>query len=127
MATRTSVVSRTPEQVLDDHRAALAAGRVELDVQLNYAPGAVVISDHGVDTGRDAIRRALEGALALLGGAVPEVKSQVVIPVAGGTACMARVLFSVETPRMSVHGVDTYLIQDGQIHAQTAHGSPSLK
>ena len=48
--------NRTPEQVLEDHRAWLALGDVERDVQCNYARDATVISDMGVDTGRDAMQ-----------------------------------------------------------------------
>jgi len=118
---------RAPEKVLEEHRAALLAGDVEGDVLCNYAPDAVVISDQGVDSGRDAIRLALERLVAAFKGAVPTVKSQVILPLPG-RGHMVRVLFSMQTPCVDLpDGVDTYLIQAGRIVAQTAHASPSFK
>jgi hypothetical protein len=118
---------RTPEKVLEDHRGALLAGDVERDVLCNYAQGAVVISDQGVDSGRDAIRRALQGRVTAFRGAVPTVRSQVIQPLPSH-GHMVRVLFSIETPCVDLpDGVDTYLIQKGRILAQTAHASPTFK
>jgi hypothetical protein len=118
---------RTPDKVLEDHRGALLAGNVELDVLCNYAPDAVVISDQGIDSGREAIRTALKGLATAFQGAVPVVKSQVIQPLSGG-GHMVRVLFSMQTPCVDLpDGVDTYLIRRGRILAQTAHASPSFK
>jgi hypothetical protein len=118
---------RTPEKVLEDHRQALLAGEVDRDVACNYDRDAVVISDQGVDSGRDAIRLALQRLLGAFRGAVPVVRSQVVLPLPGG-GHMVRVLFSLETPCLDLpDGVDTYLIQGGRILAQTAHASPAFK
>src|SRR5688500_6003158 len=50
--------SRAPEQVLAEHRAALAAGDLDL-AMCNFAPDAVVIHDNGIDRGHDAIRASL--------------------------------------------------------------------
>lgn len=118
---------RTPDKVLEDHRGALLAGDVERDALCNYDPDAVVISDQGVDSGREAIRLALRRLVAAFGGAVPTVKSEVILPVAGG-GHLVRVLFSMETPCVELpDGVDTYLIRGGRILAQTAHASPTFK
>jgi hypothetical protein len=117
--------SRTPEQVLEDHRAMLAAGDVDRDVQCNYARDAVVVSDQGVDVGRDAIRLSLLGLVQFFGGAVPAIHSEVVVTVMNDRTHMAKVLFSVVTPCIAVpDGIDTYVIKNGQIHAQSAHGFP---
>jgi hypothetical protein len=119
---------RTPEQVLADHRAALAAGDVELDVQCNYDADAIVISDQGVDRGRDAIRQSLLGLVNFFGGAMPMVHDEVAVTVLNPTTHIARLLFSVTTECVDVpDGVDTYLIRQGVIHAQTAHGFPVFK
>jgi hypothetical protein len=118
---------RAPEKVLEDHRGALLAGNVELDVLCNYAPDAVVISDQGIDSGREAIRIALKRLVAAFEGVVPAVRSQVIQPLSDG-GHMARVLFSMQTPCVDLaDGVDTYLIRGGRILAQTAHASPSFK
>lgn len=117
--------SRTPEQVLEDHRAWLAAGDVERDVQCNYARDAVVVSDMSVDQGRDAIRLSLLGLVQFFGGAVPAVHSEIIVTVMNDRTYLAKVLFSVETPCISVpDGIDTYVIKNGQIQGQTAHGFP---
>jgi hypothetical protein len=50
---------RSPEQVLDDHRAALAAGDFDAAI-CNYATDAIVIGDGGIDTGHEQIRSSLE-------------------------------------------------------------------
>jgi hypothetical protein len=116
--------NRAPEKVLQDHREALSAGDVDRDVSCNYAPDAVVISDGGVDAGRDAIRTSLQTLVAATRGVAPTVTSQVVRPLADG-GHMVRVLFSLERPCLD--GVDTYLIQGGRIVAQTAHAFPGAR
>ena len=118
------IENRTAEQVLSDHRAALAEGEIDRDVERNYAADAVVISDAGVDRGREAIRQRLLGIAALFGDVVPVVAAQTVVPLDKATF-MARVLFSVATPGIEVaDGVDTYIIKNGQIIWQSAHGRP---
>lgn len=120
--------NRTPQQVLEDHRAWLAAGDVDKDVQCNYARDATVVSDMAVDSGRDAIRMSLLGLVAFFGGAVPAVHSEVAVAVLNDRTYLAKVLFSVSTTCIDVpDGVDTYLIKNGQIHAQSAHGFPVFK
>ena len=120
----TDPTNRTAEQVLSDHRAALAEGDIDRDVQCNYAADAVVISDAGVDRGREAIRKRLLEIAALFRDAVPALTAQTIVPLDEATS-MARVLFSVATPGIEVaDGVDTYIIKNGQIHWQSAHGRP---
>src|SRR5690348_11424106 len=85
---------RSAEKVLQDHRAALAAGDIDRDVKLNYAASAVVITDAGPDRGRAAIARSLENMLKLLGEAVPVVHSETVIALDGAIS-VAQVVFSI--------------------------------
>ena len=119
------IENRTAEQVLSDHRAALAEGEIDRDVERNYAADAVVISDAGVDRGREAIRQRLLGIAALFGDVVPVVAAQTVVPLDKATF-MARVLFSVATPGIEVaDGVDTYIIKNG--HNNMPAEGPRLK
>jgi hypothetical protein len=119
---------RTAAEVLDSHRALLAAGDVETDVACNYAEDAVVISDQGVDGGRDAIFVSLSGLVAAFGGIMPTVTEQVVVPAFREGIDMVRIRFTLSTPCIDIpDGTDTYLIKNGQIHAQTAHGLPVFK
>lgn len=118
---------RTAEQVLQDHRAALASGDVKRDVKLNYAENAVVITVAGTDRGRDDIARSLENMVKLLGEAVPVVHSETVTVLDDATS-IAQVVFSISSPRVKVtDGVDTYVIKDGQIYAQTVHVRPVFR
>lgn len=128
---------RTPEQVLDDHRAALAIGDFDA-VYCNYAEGAVVIADGGIDVGQDAIRASLEFVFQVFGGVLPQVVQQIVVEVPDHQQFpsaanldrsvrthMVRLLFTLDTPCVIIpDGIDTYVIRSGQIHAQTAHGLP---
>ena len=117
---------RTPEQVLDSHRHALAA-RDWASVRLNYADDAVVISDLGVTQGADAIVADLKAIVQSMGTATPIVRQQQVVPLDAETH-MIRVLFTLTTPVADVpDGVDTYVVRCGRIVGQTAHGVPRVK
>lgn len=122
-----SLNNRTADQVLDDHRAALAAGDWDA-VGCNYAEDAVVISDQGTISGREDIVAALQGLSGFLGGAIPMVVEEVIVSILNDRAEMGRVLFSVTTPCVDIpDGADTYIIKNGKIQAQTAHGLPVFK
>lgn len=115
---------RTPEQVLEDHRAALAAGDLDA-VACNYASDAVVISDGGIDVGHDEIRASLEFFLVFFGGVQPVVTQQITTEMPRNKDHMVRLLFTFDAPCVSIpDGVDTYIIRDGQIQAQTSHAVP---
>lgn len=119
---------RTAEEVLADHRAWLAVGDVDRDADCNYAIDAVVVSDQGVDQGREAIRASLQGFVNFFGGVVPIVHSEVVVTVLNNRTYLVRLLFAVETPCVDVpDGADTYVVKRGQIHGQTSHGFPVFK
>ena len=125
-ATAPRLASRTPEQVLDSHRNALAAHDWPA-VRLNYADDAIVISDFGVTAGADAIVADLKAIAASLGPAIPVVRQQQVVPLGDG-AHMVRLLFAITTSKIDVpDGVDTYIVRRGRIVGQTAHGAPVVK
>lgn len=118
------LTKRTPQEVLADHRNALATGDMDAAV-CNYAEDAIVISDGGIDLGRDQIRSSLEFFQAVFGGTQPEVVQEVVVEALGNHTHMVRLLFTIDTPCIIVpDGVDTYMIHKGQIHSQTSHGFP---
>jgi hypothetical protein len=114
--------SRTPQQVLVDHRAALTAGDLEL-AMCNFAEDAVVIHDNGIDRGRDAIRASLAFLQFVFGGVVPDVTEEIVEPIINNHTFMVRLRFELSLPFGSIpDGLDTYIITKGRIVAQTAHG-----
>ena len=114
---------RTPDQVLADHRAALAAGDLDL-AMCNFAEDAVVIHDGGIDRGHEAIRASLELLQTIFGGAVPTVTEEIIEPILNGPHThMVRLRFELTLPFGSIpDGLDTYIITRGRIVAQTAHG-----
>ncbi len=122
-----SLNSRSAAQVLVDHRAALAAADWDA-VGCNYAEDAIVISDQGTISGRDNIVGQLQGLSGFLGGAIPLLVEEVIVSILNDRAEMGRVLFSISTPCVDIpDGADTYIIKNGKIQAQTAHGFPVFK
>jgi hypothetical protein len=115
---------RSPEQVLDDHRAALAAGDFDAAI-CNYATDAIVIGDGGIDTGHEQIRSSLEFFNRVFEGTQPQVIQQIVVDVLTNQTSMVRLLFTIDHPCISVpDGIDTYIIRRGLIHGQTSHAFP---
>lgn len=116
-------LDRTPQEVLDDHFDALAAGNLD-GVFCNYGADAQLIGDGGVDVGPQQIRSTWEFFLQMFGGAQPNRIQQIVVPIDHDTH-FVRLLFTVDTPCVTVpDGVDTYVIRRGQIHVQTTHAFP---
>lgn len=121
-----SLKHRSAAQVLDDHRAALAAGDWDA-VACNYAEDAVVIQDGAVTTGRANIVNDLEFIAGLFGGVWPAVNDEVIVSILNDRAEMGRVLWSIQTQCVQINdGADTYIIKNGRIQAQTAHGFPTF-
>ena len=119
--------NRTAEQVLEAHRAALAAGDYD-SARCNYAEDAVIVNDGGITRGRDNIIADLQALGGLFGGVIPIVNQEVIVSILNDRAEMARVLFSISTPCIDIpDGVDTYIVKNGKIQAQTAHGFPVFK
>lgn len=109
---------RSPEQVLADRNASMQAQDWDA-VACDYAKNAFVISDNGVDEGREVIKASLQGLSAFFGGTLPTITSQVAV------RNTIRVTFEIDIGWLSIpDGVDTYIIERGQIQSQTAHGLP---
>lgn len=116
--------TRTPEEVLADHREALATGDLDA-VECNYAEDATVISDGGIDFGHEQIKSSLAFFLTIFSGVQPVVVQEISISALNPKTHLVRLLFTVDTQCLFVpDGVDTYLIRNGQIHAQTSHALP---
>jgi hypothetical protein len=112
--------------VMVDHRAAIAAQDWEA-VGCDYAQDAVVVHDQGVTVGRDAIVNDLRMISGLFAGINPQVHEEVITPILKHKE-MVRLLWSISTQCVDIEdGADTYIVGDGKIHAQTAHGFPTFK
>jgi hypothetical protein len=117
---------RSAAQVMAAHRAAIAAQDWQA-VGCDYAQDAVVIHDQGVTVGRDAIVNDLRMISGLFAGINPTVHQEVIAPILKDKD-MVRLLWSISTQCMDIEdGADTYIVGDGKIHAQTAHGFPSFR
>jgi hypothetical protein len=117
-----SLRHRTPQQVLEDWRAARSAGNWAA-VRCNLDDDAVMISDNGVTNGTDEIITELQALHRFFGGNFDQVYQEIVVNVLGGNRHMARVLYTVDTTCADVpDGIDTYVIKGGQIAAMTLHG-----
>jgi hypothetical protein len=112
---------RIPEQVLADHRAALAAEDWDA-ARCNFHPDAVMISDSGVSEGVDALIAEFQALVAFFGGVIPTVYSEIVVSI-GGDRHMARTLSFIDTTCVDIpDGTETFIIRRGRIVALTTHG-----
>jgi hypothetical protein len=107
---------RTPSEVIDDLRAAVAAGDWDA-VARNYAEDAYVIDDQGILVGPAEIAAAEQSFDNLFQGAQAEVSDQIV------HQNTVRVLYSVDGGWIVIpDGADTYVIERGLIQQRTRHG-----
>lgn len=109
--------SRTPQQVMSDHIAALASGNLDL-VMCDYDDDAEVVMPGTVLTGEEQIRTALAGFMSAFGGALPTFTSMTY----GEKVVL--VTWQVFLPQFSVpDGADTFTIKNGLIRVQTVHAT----
>lgn len=107
---------RTPGEVMDDLRTALAAQDWD-DVACNYSSRAYVIDDQGILTGHLDIITAAQSLTALFSGVSPTVLQQDIFK------DFVRVLYRLDAGWIVIpDGVSTYQIRSGKIRAQTSHG-----
>jgi hypothetical protein len=106
--------TRSAEEVLDDHLVTSLNGDIEEDLSRNYAPDVVVVSNWGVERGHDGMRRMGQLLRRQLPGCTFTYRLRIV---EGEIAMLA---WSASSTAASVHdGVDSYVIRDGLIQAQT--------
>lgn len=107
---------RSAQEVLDDHLVASLNGSVEDDLARNYAPDVVVVSNWGVQHGHDGVREMAR----LLRSQLPDCTfAYKVRLIEDGIGLLE---WSAQSPGGSVRdGVDSYVVRDGLIRAQTIH------
>jgi hypothetical protein len=107
---------RSTQEALDDHLATGLKGSVEDDIARNYADDVVVVSNWGVEQGHDGVRRMA----ALLQSQLPKCTFAYTLRLVAGEIGMLE--WKGDSPAGSVRdGVDSYVIRDGRIVAQTIH------
>ena len=110
----------SPEQVMQERLAAIAAGDMELFF-CSYAVDATVVMPGSVVKGRRAVMDQFNALFGLLGGQIPQVTS---LTFADGVALLT---WFISTPFVSVaDGADTFIIKNGKIQYQTVHATLSF-
>jgi hypothetical protein len=113
---------RSPQQVLADHRAALAAEDWDA-ARCNFHPDATMIGDNGVGEGVAAIIAEFQALATFFGGVVPTVYSQIVVSILDSDRYMVRTLSFIDTVCVDIpDGTETYVIRRGRIISLTTHG-----
>jgi hypothetical protein len=106
---------RTANQAITEHLALLQAGNLE-QAMCDYDENAVVILPTQLVTGLDQIQAGLSGVGGLLGGAIPQIKTQI------ATDDLVMITFTAfGHPCTLPDGSDTYIVRKGLIVEQTVH------
>jgi hypothetical protein len=107
---------RSAQEVLDDHLSTSLNGRVEDDLERNYAPDVVIVSNWGVKHGHDGLREMAK----LLQSQLPECTFAYKLRLIEDDIGLLE--WTGQSSAGSVHdGVDSYVIREGLIRAQTIH------
>ncbi len=107
---------RSTREVLDDHLRLAAENDLEADLQRNVAEDIVLLTPRGVFRGHPGVRELARQLLE----EVPSGRWRYVQCLAEGR--MAFLEWTVDSGEFRVpDGVDSFLIEDGKIQAQTIH------
>ena len=114
----TTLTDRGTRDVLDDHLRRRQAGDLEGDLRENYHPDVVLLSAEGVHHGTDGVR-ALAGVLRRY---LPDGDYRYRQVLTRGEVGMLVWSGRCADTDTEVHdGVDSYVVQEGRIVAQTIH------
>lgn len=108
---------RSPEEVLEDHLRQALDGTVDEDLARNYADDVVVLTADGVHHGHDGLRELA----ALLQEQLPQSRFVYTAKVMAGEAALLEWTARDDNGSRVDDGVDSFLIRDGLIRAQTIH------
>ena len=106
-------MTRTPQEVLAHHSQALGAANLD-EIVADFADDAVMITPAGVKHGRQGAREAFTQLFADLPDATWSVKKQV-----NADGVVLLVWTADAAGSRAEDGVDTLVLQDGMIRAQT--------
>ena len=105
---------RTTQQVVDDHLQLAMDGELEQDLARNYAEDVVLLSNWGVEHGHDGARRLAH----LLQSQLPDSTFAYRLRLVEGEVAMLQ--WTAQSRAAAVRdGVDSYVVRDGRISAQT--------
>ncbi len=107
-------MTRSPEEVFDDHLRLRSVADFETDLRRNYAEDILLFCEVGVLEGHDAIRASARR----LGLQLPEARFEFTARWVAGE--YAFLVWRAESDRFSVEdGADSFVIRDGRIVMQT--------
>lgn len=102
--------------MLDDHLSTSLNGSVEEDLERDYAPDVVIVSNWGVQHGHEGVRELTRLLQSQLPGCTFAYKARLIEQGIG------LLEWTGQSAAGSVRdGVDSYVISDGLIRAQTIH------
>lgn len=116
MARHERLSERTSAEVLQDHVELRELGELEEDLRRNYHPEVLVLTGRRVFKGHDGVRESA----ALLAKAVDPESYRFRTLVIGDRMGFAELTASGEDVEIR-DGVDSYLVEDGLIKAQTIY------
>jgi hypothetical protein len=109
-------MSRTAGEVFNDHLRLSAERRFDEDIEKNFAPDCVVLTSRGEFRGHDGLRELAQ----MLADELPEGEWRYETKLVAGR--MAFLHWTVDSGDLRVDdGADSFLIEDGQVLAQTIH------
>jgi hypothetical protein len=107
-------MARSTAEVIDDHLRRREAGDLEGDLETNYAADVVLLCEHGPMHGRAGVRQSAQQLAKQIPGASFEylakvIEGEFVLLFWRGESRQAR----------AEHGVDSFVVRNGQIVMQT--------
>ncbi len=116
MTSKDDLADRSPQDVLDDHLALVAAGDWTTDLERNVSDDIVVLTGFGVFEGREQVRVLAE----LLDAQLPNARFEYTTVVVRGQVGFLEWTADADGARVR-DGADSFVISDGRIVAQTIH------
>ena len=107
---------RPPEEVFDDHLERALRGDVEGDLERNYATDVVLLSAYGIHRGHEGARELAD----LLERQLPSARFEYTLRLAVRDVALLEWTAAADGAHVD-DGVDTFVIRDGRITAQTIH------
>ena len=107
---------RSTAEVFHDHLKRRIAGDLEGDLANNYAPDVILLCEHGPMRGRAAVRQSADQ----LAKQLPDASFEYLVKHVEGE--YALLFWRADSSRARAeHGVDSFVIRDGQIVMQSVY------
>lgn len=107
---------RSAQRVFDDHLALAAEHRFDEDIERNFSKDCVVLERRGVFRGHDGLRQLAH----LLSDELPDAPYRYTNRLVDGRMAFLEWTSEARTARVR-DGADSFLIENGQVVAQTIH------